>query len=78
MTVVSLTVASLAGTASTASAGGVGAFLSPSFGNSCINHGDSRATGATAHASGLAGGNLVTLPVSRPYNWCGGADLPMM
>ncbi|MET8557887.1 chaplin family protein [Streptomyces sp. NPDC004959] len=34
--------------------------------------------GATSRATGLAGGNLVELPASRPYNWCGGADLPMM
>lgn len=72
-----LTAAALAVTAGSAHAGGIGAGLGPSGGNTCVNHDDNRATGVTPSATGLAGGNLVELPASRPCNWCGGADLPI-
>ncbi|AQS65798.1 chaplin family protein [Streptomyces pactum] len=73
-----ISVAALAATAGSAQAGGIGAGLGPSEGSTCINHGDNRATGAATNATGTATGNLMQVPASRPYNWCGGADLPMM
>lgn len=73
-----LTAAALAVTAGSAHAGGIGAGLGPSGGNTCANHDDNHVAGPMSSATGLAGGNLVELPASRPYNWCGGADLPMM
>jgi hypothetical protein len=73
-----LTAAALAVTAGSAHAGGIGAGLGPTGGNTCATHDPNHTTGATSSATGLAGGNLVELPTSRPYNWCGGADLPMM
>jgi hypothetical protein len=60
-----------------ASAGGVGAFLSPAFGTECSNHNAGALAGnATRSGTGTAGGNLVGLPVGSPINQCGGADVP--
>lgn len=73
-----LTTAALAMTVGSAQAGGIGVGLGPSEGNTCVNHGDNRATGTTTNATGSAAGNLLQMPASRPYSWCGGADLPMM
>lgn len=78
LTATALTAAALAVTAGSAHAGGIGAGLGPTGGNTCVNHDDNQTTGATSSATGLVGGNLVELPASRPYSWCGGADLPMM
>lgn len=78
LTATALAAAALGVTAGHAHAGGIGAGLGPSGGNTCVNHDDSRATGATSSAPGLAVGNLVAVPASRPYSWCGGTDLPMM
>lgn len=56
-------------------AGGVGDFLSPAFGTSCLNHHTGgHATGQTAHSTGSVDGNLLGLPVASPLNQCGGAD----
>ncbi|MFI1377235.1 chaplin family protein [Streptomyces longwoodensis] len=61
--------------ASPASAGGVGDFLSPAFGTSCTNqHTGAHADGITQYGTGTAGGNLAGLPVGSPLNQCGGAD----
>jgi hypothetical protein len=73
-----LTTAALAMTVGSAQAGGIGAGLGPSEGNTCVNHDDSRTTGTAANSTGSAAGNLLQVAASRPYNWCGGADLPMM
>jgi hypothetical protein len=73
-----LTTAALAMTAGSAQAGGIGAGLGPSEGNTCVNHDDSRTTSTATNSTGSAAGNLLQVPASRPYNWCGGADLPMM
>lgn len=73
-----LTAAALATTVGSAQAGGIGAGLGPSGRNACVNHDDNHATGATADSTGTAAGNLLQVPAFRPYNWCGGADLPMM
>lgn len=73
----SCSVAGLAlGAAPSASAGGIGDFLSPAFGTSCANHNTgARADGATQHATGTAGGNVAGLPLGSPVNQCGGADM---
>jgi hypothetical protein len=73
-----LTAAALAMTVGSAQAGGIGAGLGPSGGNTCTSRDDNRATGTAADSTGSAAGNLLQVPASRPYNWCGGADLPMM
>lgn len=76
---VAVVVGTGAATAAPAAAGGVGDFLSPAFGTACtnLNHG-ARATGATTHTTGTAGGNIAGLPLASPLNQCGGADvLPM-
>jgi hypothetical protein len=64
-----LTAAALAMTVGSAQASG---------GNTCTSRDDNRATGTAADSTGSAAGNLLQVPASRPYNWCGGADLPMM
>jgi hypothetical protein len=73
-----LTIAAVAMTVGSAQAGGIGAGLGPSEGNTCVNQDDSRTTGIAANSTGSAAGNLLQGPASRPYSWCGGADLPMM
>ncbi|MEV3993614.1 chaplin family protein [Streptomyces sp. NPDC049837] len=62
-------------TASPASAGGVGDFLSPAFGTLCgnLNNG-AHANGTATSATGAAGGNLAGIPIGSPLNHCGGAD----
>ncbi|MFF5537259.1 chaplin family protein [Streptomyces cinerochromogenes] len=65
-------------TASSASAGGVGGFLSPAFGTDCANHQGSHASGATTHGTGAVTGNLAGLPAGSPFNQCGGADAPVV
>ncbi|MFD5161106.1 hypothetical protein ACFWMJ_24025 [Streptomyces hawaiiensis] len=66
-------------TATPASAGGIGDFLAPAFGNGCANQNTSaRAAGETRHGTGTAGGNVAGLPVGSPFNQCGGADLPAL
>ncbi|MFF2813470.1 M14 family zinc carboxypeptidase [Streptomyces sp. NPDC058000] len=53
--------------------------MSPSFDNSCANHGTaSQSGGRTRHGSGTAGGLLTALPVATPLNQCGGTDLPLV
>lgn len=65
-----------AATAAPAAAGGVGDFLSPAFGTACANlNNGARATGATTHTTGTAGGNVAGLPLGSPLNQCGGADI---
>lgn len=62
--------------ASPASAGGIGDFLSPAFGTSCANlNNGAHAAGNTHHGTGMVGGNLAGLPIGSPLNHCGGADL---
>ncbi|MYT95712.1 hypothetical protein [Streptomyces sp. SID8350] len=58
-----------------ASAGGIGDFLSPSFGTDCANW-DARAhaAGETTAGTGTANSNLLGLPLGSPTNQCGGAD----
>ncbi len=63
--------------ATPAAAGGIIVIGSPSFMNSCTNHGHATQRGATTNGNGAAGGLLATLPVSGPLNDCGGADLYM-
>ncbi|MGI5484870.1 chaplin family protein [Streptomyces lavendofoliae] len=68
---------SIAG-AAPASAGGIGDFLSPAFGTSCLNQRvGAHATGETRHSAGSAGGNLAGVPIGSPFNQCGGADAPL-
>lgn len=63
-------------TATPAAAGGVGAFVSPSFGTTCLNRHQSLAAGDAAASGGSASGNLAGLPFGSPFNQCGGADHP--
>jgi hypothetical protein len=59
-----------------ASAGGIGDFLSPAFGNGCFNrHTGTHAEGVTSQGTGTLGGNLAGIPLGSPTNQCGGADL---
>ncbi|MEU2764728.1 MULTISPECIES: chaplin family protein [unclassified Streptomyces] len=77
-TALTLSVAAVGGgfaTATPASAGGIGDFLSPAFGTSCANKYGAQAQGATTHGTGAANGNLAGLPIAGPFNQCGGADL---
>ncbi|MFH8405382.1 hypothetical protein ACH4FX_11505 [Streptomyces sp. NPDC018019] len=60
--------------AAPAFAGGVGAFLSPAFGNACAQHTGPRTGGATTYGAG-PGGLLVALPFGGSVNQCGGTDL---
>ncbi|WP_327169851.1 chaplin family protein [Streptomyces subrutilus] len=45
------------------------------FGNTCASHGDARAEGGTAAASGAASGNFAALPLSLPRNHCGNSGI---
>lgn len=76
-TVFMITAAAAPGFATPASAGGVGDFLSPAFGISCVNHHGSHAEGAAGPGTGAADGNLAGLPIGIPMNHCGGADSPI-
>lgn len=73
-----LTTAALAMSAGSAQAGGIGVGAGPTEGNTCVHHGGAHTAGTTTNATGSATGNLLQVPASRPYIWCGGADLPMM
>lgn len=61
--------------AAPASAGGIGTIGGPAFDNTCvtIEH-TNMAVGETVHAPGLLN-NVVQVPLSRPYQHCGGADI---
>ncbi|MET9375805.1 hypothetical protein ABZX98_16865 [Streptomyces sp. NPDC002992] len=78
LTALSLTATALGAglaTASPASAGGVGDFLSPAFGTACGNQNNgAHATGTTTSGTGTAGGNLAGIPIGSALNHCGGAD----
>ncbi|MFE9743131.1 hypothetical protein [Streptomyces sp. NPDC006477] len=64
-------------TASPASAGGIGDFLSSAFGTACANlNNGAKAHGTTTQGTGTAGGNLAGIPTASALNQCGGADLP--
>ncbi|MEV4441925.1 chaplin family protein [Streptomyces sp. NPDC049577] len=63
--------------AAPAAAGGIGDFLSPAFGNGCMNQHGTHALGSTTHGTGAGNGNLAGLPIGAPVNQCGGADLPI-
>ncbi|GAA3126960.1 hypothetical protein ACH4UY_15310 [Streptomyces longwoodensis] len=58
-----------------AAAGGIGVIGSPAFDNTCItiDH-TSKAVAETVHTSGFLN-NVAQLPLSNPYQHCGGADL---
>lgn len=59
-----------------ASAGGVGAFLSPAFGTRCvIQHTAPHAVGAATRGAGTGDGNLAALPFGGSVNQCGGTDI---
>lgn len=45
------------------------------FGNTCVNHGDVRADGATVTGSGLGAGNQAGLPLSLPRIDCGNSGI---
>ncbi|MFF4384635.1 chaplin family protein [Kitasatospora sp. NPDC001547] len=60
--------------ASPACAGGILPIISPSFDTSCANDGAAHAQGSTTAGPGTANGNLAGLPVSNPFNHCGGAE----
>lgn len=45
------------------------------FGNTCVNQGSARASGATVAGSGVVGGNQVGLPLSLPRNQCGNSGI---
>ncbi|MEV5342116.1 hypothetical protein AB0K93_27085 [Streptomyces sp. NPDC052676] len=67
------------GSAGPASAGGIGDFLSPSFGTACANHHTgARADGATTHDTGAANALLAGIPLGGALNHCGGADAPTL
>ncbi|MFH8411368.1 hypothetical protein ACH4FX_42425 [Streptomyces sp. NPDC018019] len=79
LTALSLTATALGAglaTASPASAGGIGAFLSPAFSTVCgnLNNG-AHADGTTTGGTGTAGGNRAGIPLGSALNHCGGADL---
>ncbi|WP_143655763.1 hypothetical protein [Streptomyces sp. XY006] len=62
--------------AAPASAGGIGVIASPAFNNTCVTiDRTNRAVTETAHAAGLLN-NAAQLPLSAPYQHCGGADIP--
>lgn len=76
-TLIATAVASSVLAADSAVAGGVGDFLSPSFGTDCANlHTGAQASGSTTRGTGAGGGNLLGLPIGSPLNQCGGADAP--
>jgi ammonia channel protein AmtB len=65
--------------AAPATAGGIGDFLSPAFGISCVNENTgARADGVTRQGTGTMGGNLAGIPVGSALNQCGGADAPII
>ncbi|MEU6482520.1 hypothetical protein [Streptomyces sp. NPDC046887] len=79
LTALTLTSTAAAGgllTASPATAGGIGDFLSPAFGTSCANDTGTHLAGATSAGSGTADANVLGLPLGSALNQCGGADLP--
>ncbi|MFH8343543.1 hypothetical protein [Streptomyces sp. NPDC018045] len=61
--------------AAPASAGGVGAFLSPAFGNRCAQGASPHAAGATAHGAGTGTGLLVGISFGGSVDQCGGTDI---
>ncbi|MEU8465774.1 chaplin family protein [Streptomyces sp. NPDC029003] len=77
-TALALTAAALGAgalTATPATAGGIGDFLSPAFGTNCANlQNGAHAAGTTTRGSGGLASNLAALPVNNPLNHCGGAD----
>ncbi|MEV5358648.1 hypothetical protein [Streptomyces sp. NPDC052693] len=75
VTLTALAAATTLASAPSASAGGIGDFLSPAFGTNCTNHHGARAEGTTTHGTGTANGNLAGLPLGGALNQCGGADL---
>lgn len=81
VTAIGLTAAALGtalAAATTATAGGIGDFLSPAFGTLCANHNTgARASGVTTHGTGAANGNLAGLPLGSAVNQCGGADIEL-
>ncbi|MFJ9775486.1 chaplin family protein [Kitasatospora sp. NPDC101157] len=65
----------LAAAASPATAGGIAPIASPAFDTTCttLSHTVS-ATGITAYTPGVLS-NVLQMPVDRPYQHCGSADL---
>jgi hypothetical protein len=61
--------------AAPATAGGVGAFLSPAFGTTCIQRLAPGAGGVTTHGAGSGSGILAGVPFGGSVNQCGGADI---
>ncbi|CAL9289386.1 chaplin [Streptomyces sp. SudanB182_2057] len=45
------------------------------FGNTCANHGDAQASGATVSGSGVLSGNALQLPLDLPRNECGNSGM---
>ncbi|MFB8029338.1 chaplin family protein [Streptomyces sp. NPDC056465] len=45
------------------------------FGNTCMNHTDARAEGATVAGSGLGSGNHAGLPLNLARNHCGNSGI---
>ncbi|MBP2405770.1 transcription elongation factor [Streptomyces syringium] len=59
-------------------AGGIGGFLSPAINASCANHsGETAALGVASRGTGTADGNALGMPITGPFNQCGGADAPL-
>ncbi|WP_125211639.1 hypothetical protein [Streptomyces griseofuscus] len=75
MTLSVATVGSGLAMATPASAGGIGDFLSPAFGTSCVNTHSAHAQGETTYGTGAVDGDLAGIPIASPFNQCGGADL---
>ncbi|WP_030675459.1 hypothetical protein [Streptomyces rimosus] len=61
--------------AAPASAGGIGAFLAPAFGNSCALQHAPHAEGAITHGTGTGDGSLTAFPFGGSVNQCGGTDI---
>lgn len=47
----------------------------PTYGNTCVNHGNAQAAGATAASGGALSGNLAALPLDLPRNQCGNSGI---
>ncbi|WP_190129515.1 chaplin family protein [Streptomyces mashuensis] len=63
-------------TAAPAFAGGVGAIASPALDNACATvHHTTDAVGQAVQTPGLGSG-VTEVPMSVPFQHCGGADLP--
>ncbi|MEU6488401.1 hypothetical protein [Streptomyces sp. NPDC046887] len=78
MTVFALAVTGGLPAAPPASAGGIGDFLSPSFGVHCANlDNGARLDRATHRSTGTAAGNVAGVPLGSALNQCGGADAPV-